>query len=86
MMDHQHCGTDLVEQCDRGVSVDLLLLLEADQRRKLRGVECVERRVAWLAGAGPLRVHLGLRPQIETLGRDEALLGPPEVAVGDLAL
>ena len=85
-MDHQHCGPDLVEQRDAGVAVDLLLLLEADQRRKLRGVERIERRVARLAGAGPLRVQLGLRPQIEALGRDEALLGPPEVAVGDLAL
>ena len=77
---HQQDGRpDPVEERDAGIAVELLLLAVIGQRLELRGVEGIERRIAGLAGSGPLRVPLRLRPEIETLGRDEALLGALEI-------
>ena len=85
-MCEQHGRPDLVEQRDAGVAVEPLLEREIYQRRELRGIECVERRVAWLTVTRPLRMELGLRPKIEAFGRDKTLLGTAEVAVRDLPL
>ena len=54
---------DLVEQRRAGVAIELLLLGEILQRRKLRGVERVEDRIAGLRRARPLGVQMRLRPQ-----------------------
>ena len=82
----QHGGADAVEQRRGGIAIKGLLQREIHQRGKLARIELVEARVARLAGARPLGVQLGLRPKIESLGRDEALLGARKVAVRDLAL
>jgi len=78
-MDQQHGGADAVEQRRGGIAVERLLQREIHQRGKLARIELVEARIAWLAGARPLGVQMRLRPLVEPLRRDKALLKAREI-------
>src|SRR5271170_2211595 len=73
-MDEQNGRADPVEQGHGGIAIERLLQGKIDQRGELARIELVERRISRLAAARPLSVEMCLRPQIEALRRDEALL------------
>jgi hypothetical protein len=60
-------GPNAIEQCRYCLLVEPLGLCVIGQVRHLRRIERVEHGVADAAGARPLRMQLGLSPQIEGL-------------------
>ena len=74
-MGQHHRRADPFEQSHEVVARAFVHQHVVGDRRLLRGEELLEGRVTSLAGAGPLRVQLGLRPKIVLLRCGEPLFG-----------
>ena len=74
------CGTDPVEQRRPRRAHRGLLRRRGRYPRHLGGVELIEAEIAHQPRAGPLRVKVGLRPQVVELHRGKALLEARRVA------
>ena len=75
-----------IEQCGYPLLVEPLGLGIVGQIRHLRGIEGIEYGVADAPRARPLRMQLGLRPQIENLRRGEPGFDPLRRKGGQLSI